>query len=144
VANSIDDQITRSLLSAEKRIARPPRPAWSKKLHKASSKVRLWKIAKSGHLNKIEISIQLTSAAAAADFEGPIPTRISDINQHLLDAQKNLRSIRANAAEERQAFLQVLKERTALRNTPKDTDAAQALLCIERQLHSKQQFQKIN
>jgi hypothetical protein len=112
LANAIDDQITRSLL------ARPPRPAWSEKLHQASRRVQLWKIAKSGNLNKLDISNQLQSAAAAADFNGVLPTtRLLEINQHLLQAQKALRAVRANAAEERLAFLQVLKERTALRKT---------------------------
>jgi endonuclease/exonuclease/phosphatase family metal-dependent hydrolase len=132
LANAIDDQITRSLLSAEKKIARPPRPPWSEKLHKASRQVRLWKMAKSGNLNELDIATQLASAAADADFHAVLPTRLSDINEHLLKAHKLLRTIRANADAERQAFLQVLKERTALRKQPKDTDAAQALLCIER------------
>jgi hypothetical protein len=143
LANAIDDQITRSLLSAEKKIARPPRPPWSEKLHKASQQVRLWKMAKSGNLNELDIATQLASAAADADFHDVLPTRLSDINEHLLKAHKLLRTIRANADAERQAFLQVLKERTALRKQPKDTDAAQALLCIERQIHSRQQFIKI-
>jgi hypothetical protein len=143
LANEIDDQITRSLLSAENKIARPPRPPWSEKLHQASQQVRLWKIAKSGHLNELDISNQLNSAAADANFHGTFPTCIADINNRLLKAQKILRTIRANAAEERQAFLQVLKERTALRKTPKDTDTTKALQCIERQLHSRQQFRKI-
>jgi hypothetical protein len=143
VANSIDAQLTMSLLSAEKKIARPPRPPWSEKLHQASLQVRLWKIAKSGHLNELDIDMQLANAASDARFFGPIPSGFIDIATRLKAAQKALNEVRANATKERQAFLQVLKERTALRKTPKDTDAKQALQCIERQLHSRQQFQKI-
>jgi endonuclease/exonuclease/phosphatase family metal-dependent hydrolase len=83
LANEIDDQITRSLLSAENKIARPPRPPWSEKLHQASQQVRLWKIAKSGHLNELDISNQLNSAAADANFHGTFPTCIADINNRL-------------------------------------------------------------
>jgi hypothetical protein len=143
LANSIDRQITKSLLSAEKKIARPPRPPWSEKLHKASLQVRLWKIAKSGNLNELDVATQLSDAANDAQFQGTLPTRFEDINNRLKTAQRNLREVRANAAEERQAFLQILKERTALRKTPKDTEAHQALKCIERQIHSRQQFHKI-
>jgi endonuclease/exonuclease/phosphatase family metal-dependent hydrolase len=143
LANSIDDQITKSLLSAEKKIARPPRPPWSEKLHKASLQVRLWKIAKSGNLNELDITTQLENAASDAKFYDPIPTGFDDINFRLKEAQRTLNEIRRNAADERQAFLQTLKERTALRKTPKDTEAHKALKCIERQIHSRQQFHKI-
>jgi endonuclease/exonuclease/phosphatase family metal-dependent hydrolase len=143
IANSLDNQITKSLLSAERKIARPQRPPWSAKLHNASLQVRLWKIAKSGHLNEMNVGTQLAAAAADANFHGPIPTRFEDIQNRLAAAQKNLRHVRAHAAAERQTFLHQLKERTALRKTPKDTEAHQALKCIERQLHSRQQFHKI-
>jgi hypothetical protein len=142
-ANAIDDQITRSLLSAEKKIARPPRPPWSDTLHKASQQVRLWKMAKSGNLNELDIAAQLAAAAADANFLGPIPHRLPEIHDHLQAAQKALKAVRSTAATVRQAFLQRLKERTALRKIPKDTEAAQALKCIERQLHSRQQYNKI-
>jgi hypothetical protein len=42
---------------------------WLEKLDQASQQVKLWKIAKSGILNKLDTASQLESAAAAANFQ---------------------------------------------------------------------------
>jgi hypothetical protein len=68
LANSIDAQINKSLLLGEKKIALPPYPPWSEKLHNTS-------LQPSPTLKNSDIDPQLVANAAAdAQFFGPIPT----------------------------------------------------------------------
>ena len=143
LANQIDTQLTCGILAAERKISRPPRPPWSEELHQASRQVRLWKIARSVRLNALDATDQLLSAADDARYNEPLPTNLKIIEQNLRLATTELRNIRCIAAEKRQQFLQTLKERIALRKTPQDMEAKQALQCIEKQLRSRKRFRTI-
>jgi hypothetical protein len=58
-ANSIDRQVTKALLYAQKKCSRPQSHPWSEALHLASLKLRYWKTARSSRRNHFDATPEL-------------------------------------------------------------------------------------
>jgi hypothetical protein len=59
LANSINDQITRALLSAEKRCKKPQGEPWSEELHLSSLHVKYWRLKCAATANSYNASTTL-------------------------------------------------------------------------------------
>ena len=110
-ANKIDTLIGQAFQCAEKHCAKPIRPPWSEKLHKASKKVRFWKTALTQFRTGVDHSGALTTLSYI--IWGPsqpmpfIPSHLRALKSITRAAVKNLRHVRRNAMKERKEFLQL-------------------------------------
>jgi hypothetical protein len=68
-ANSIDEQITRALLSAEHKCKKPIREPWSDELHLASLKVKYWRLTLATKANHYDCSCTLAATNTALPTE---------------------------------------------------------------------------
>jgi hypothetical protein len=135
VANSIDDQITKALLSAERKCKKPPREPWSEAVHFASLHVKYWRVKCAATAN----SYDATPTLATINPLLPLTQQIADNGcrtdqQELNSAKRNLVRTRRNATQLRKAFLQELRERIAMRKTSSTLSPAASLKCIDKQL----------
>eukprot|EP00980_Cylindrotheca_fusiformis_P031801 scaffold26994_cov313-Cylindrotheca_fusiformis.AAC.1 len=144
VADCLDRLITQALLSAERKVAKPPKPPWSEDLHLASATYRLWKTVLTSRLTKMDMTDAIEAARTKSQCFAPIPNSISEIRTLLRKALLHLRKIRLNASEHRQQFLEQLRLRIARRkHSNSKADDAAALKCLDAQLKSKKTFRKI-
>jgi hypothetical protein len=144
-ANHIDSLLRQAILCAERRCRRKPRPPWSEKLHLASLKVRYWRTALTQRLTGVSQEIVLSEIAPKLwkTDPPPIPFQLRALTNVGRAAQRSLRRIHQHALAEHHDFLQELKTRIALRVSPKDTEAAEALKTIDRQLVDRAMFSRI-
>eukprot|EP00980_Cylindrotheca_fusiformis_P026507 scaffold16318_cov93-Cylindrotheca_fusiformis.AAC.1 len=144
-ADCLDRLITQALLSAERKVAKPPKPPWSEALHLASATYRLWKTVLTSRLTKMDMSDAIDAARTKSRCFEPIPNSIPAIRTLLRKALRHLRQIRLTATEHRQQFLEQLRTRIARRkHSNNKADDAAALRCLEAQLKSKKTFGKSN
>jgi hypothetical protein len=144
IANSIDDQISRELLSAERKCKQPLREPCSEELHFASLQVKYWRLKLAVHHNNYDATASLEAVDALFPKDLKIVPNFTLTNQQSLNrAKSNLTAKRNKANEPRHSFLQELKEWIALLKTPADTDPAAALKCINKQLRQSTKFRHI-
>jgi hypothetical protein len=144
LADSIDDQITRALLSAERKCKTPQREPWSEAVHFASLHVKYWRLKGASLRNHYNASDTLTAILSLlpqthAITEDPTLTDKQQLNA----AHRFLTRTRKDATALRADFLQELQERIAMRKTPADMDREASLKCIEKQLRQTTKFSNI-
>jgi hypothetical protein len=127
----IDRDLLRACLHAERLTRCRDRPAWSPKLHQASMAVAYWKITLSGMRNNRDFADQLELLLQQLDWDEHPPNAPAkdDIVAKLRDAQKEIRTIRADATEHRSEFLQ---ERAAAEALAGNDEVAKVLRRIEK------------
>jgi hypothetical protein len=145
LANSIDLLIGQAFQCAEADCAKPRRPPWSIKLHKASKKVRFWKTALTQRRTGISQAAILHELGTTiwGDDIPKIPHHEKSLINVGRAAEKALSRIRKNAKAERTQFLHAHRERLALRVTPKDTQVEDAIKTIDKQLADNRMFGRI-
>jgi hypothetical protein len=74
LANSIDEQITRALLSAEQKCKHPQREPWSEHIHFASLHVKYWRLKCASIRNKYDASETLAALHTKSSTMVPAPT----------------------------------------------------------------------
>jgi hypothetical protein len=144
IANSIDDQITRGLLSAERKCQKPHREPWSEEVHFASLHVKYWRLKGASTRNKYDASETLAAILPLLPSTHAIKEDATRTDtQHLNAAYRFLTRIRREAKNLRTQFLQELRERIAKRKTPTDMATKASLQCIEKQLRQTTRFRHI-
>jgi hypothetical protein len=138
--NSIDAQMTKALLSAKHTCKRPQKEPWSYQVHFASLHVKYWRLKRAATKN----SYDATDTMHAINTVLPASHQVADTGvktdqQELTADKRNLATKRHDTKNLRQAFLQTLRERIALRKTPKNLSTIDALKCIEKQLRQNAQ-----
>jgi hypothetical protein len=144
IANSIDDQITRGLLSAEHKCKKPQREPWSETVHFASLHVKYWRLK--GAATRKNYDASETLAAILPLLPSTHAIKEDDTRtdrQHLNAAYRFLKRTRREAKTLRTKFLQELRERIANRKTPTDMVAKASLQCIEKQLCQTTRYRHI-
>jgi hypothetical protein len=140
LANSIDTQITKALLSAELKCkkpqrAHPQREPWSKEVRFASLHVKYCRLKCAATAN----SYDATPTMAAINLLLPSKHKIVDNGtqtdkQELNSAKRHLVFTRLDAKQLRRAFLQELRERIAMHKMSSTLSLAESLKCIDKQL----------
>jgi hypothetical protein len=135
VANSIDTQITKALLSAERNCKKPQQDPWSEAVHFASLHVKYWRVKCAATAN----SYDATPTMATVNPLLPLPNKIANNGsrtdkQELNSAKRHLVRTRRDAKQLRKAFIQELWERIAMRKTSSTLSPAESLKCIDKQL----------
>jgi hypothetical protein len=106
-ANSIDEQITRALLSAEQKCQRPTRKPWSDELHFASLKVKYWRLTRAAKANHYDCSFTLAATNAALPSEHRQTTHPElSATRSLNKAKRTLVQARLDAKDLRKTFLE--------------------------------------
>jgi hypothetical protein len=144
LANSIDTQVTRALLSAEKKCKKPQREPWSEDVHFASLHVKYWRLKCAATANSYDAT---TTLADVCKLLPPTREIIDDglktDKQYLNAAHRLLVRMRQDAEQFRKAFLQELRERLATRKTPAKLSPEESLKRINKQLQSTANFSHI-
>jgi hypothetical protein len=137
VANSIDTQITKALLSADCNCKKPRQDPWSEAVHFASLHIKYWRVKCAATANSYDATLTLATINPLL----PVTKKIADNGsrmdkQELNSAKRHLvRTRRRDAKQLRKAFLQELRERTiAMRKTSATLSPAESLKCIDKQL----------
>jgi hypothetical protein len=141
LTNSIDEQITRALLSAEQKCKRPQREPWSEQIHFASLHVKYWRLKGAAIYNKYDASETLEAILPLLPSTHQIIDDGSCTNKQQLNAAyRFLLRTRKDAESLRKNFLQELRECIAQRKTPSGMDLAASLQCINKQLRQMKKF----
>jgi hypothetical protein len=141
MASSIDEQVTRALLSAERKCKRPPGEPWSEALHFASLHVKYWRLKLSAQKNNYNATSTLATIPPLLLSTCQIVDDGALMTQQSLNAAKRHRIHQWTKAKVlRVEFLQELRERIALRKTSSTLDPAKALKCISKQLRQTVQY----
>jgi hypothetical protein len=145
LANKIDTLMGQAFQCAEKTCVKPKRLPWSLKLHKSSRKVRFWKTALKQQRTGVSQSAVLVDIGKIVWGTAipPVPSNERSLISVGCAVEKALKRIRKNAKNERTEFLRAHRERLALRVTPKDTEVADAIQMIDRQLANTCMFGRI-
>ena len=107
--NSIDNDVTKAMLIAERKTKRKQQPPWSPKLKAASLHVRLYKLflkefqTGNSYTNAIEFTQNLLRPTSIER-----PTTIQDCQRQLRRLQKQLKKLRRKAHKERKSYLDQL------------------------------------
>ena len=139
--NRLDDDITKAMLTTEKRTKRKQRPPWSPELKIASLKVRLFKLYlkefKTGdkHSNAIKYTKQLL-----LPIQTNQPTNIQECQTQLRRLQKQLKKIRRKAHETRVSFLNQLVQQYELTG---NKDKQRIIKRIQRAEATKRCYRKL-
>jgi hypothetical protein len=145
LANRIDTLLGHAFKCADKSCVKPRRAPWSLQLQKASRKLRFWKTALTQRCSGVSQSTVLVDIDAEV-WENTVPSIPSNERASISvgrAAENALKRIQKNAKHERAAFLRFHRERLALRVTPKDTETADAIKTIDRQLTDTRMFGRI-
>jgi hypothetical protein len=143
-ADSLDQQITRALLSAEQKCKTLTREPWSDELHFTSLTVKYWRVTLAAHANNYDCSDTLAATNAALPArhrQTPHPDRTP--MQSLNKAKRALAIARIDAKQLRKTFLEARRERIATRKTLSLLSPAAALKCIDKQLRQARRFGNI-
>jgi hypothetical protein len=139
IASSIDTQITKAMLSAERKCKKPLRQPWSEEVHFASLHVKYclhvkyWRLKGASARNQYDASDTLAAILPLLPSKHAItedPT-LTD-KQHLNAAYRLLTRPCKDAKSLHADFLQELRERITLRKTPADLDLTESLKCIDK------------
>jgi hypothetical protein len=145
-ANKLDTHVGHAFACGEAACRTPPRPPWSVKLHKASTKVRFWKTALTQRKTGIDQTDVLNDIASIVWNPDSIPT-IPSNTKALINvgraAEKALRRIRRNVLTAHKAEAQAHQEKVALRISPKDTDAEVAIRNLDRRHADNRMYRHI-
>jgi hypothetical protein len=99
-ANKLDRSITNSMLLAEIKCRRTPRPAWSIPLAAASGAVKFWKTLISGIQTNTDVQSILRSQGKALKWDHiPLDANLSSARSGLKIAEKHLRTCRKEAKD---------------------------------------------
>jgi hypothetical protein len=144
-ANSIDDQITKALLSAERKCKRPHKEPWSDQVHFASLHVKYWRLKRAATANVYDAQRTLTEINMLLPASQKVVDAGDTTDQQALNAaNRHLASQRRDAHKLRKVFLQALRERIAMRKTSTTLSPAAALKCIDKQLRQTARYGHIN
>jgi hypothetical protein len=105
-AESIDDDMTKGMLAAEKTCRQRSQDPWSIAIQQAYLLVDIYKHALSMVRIGLESHYKLQRLLSRYSIPLDIPDSVSDIQKALRSAQKSLRTLRSQAAEERRKMLQ--------------------------------------
>jgi hypothetical protein len=140
-ANSIDDQITKALLSAERKCKRPHKEPWSDQVHFASLHVKYWRLKRAATANVYDAQSTLTAINMLLPASQKVVDAGDTTDQQALNAaNRHLASQRRDAHKLRKVFLQALRERIAMRKSSTTLSPAEALKCIDKQLRQTAQY----
>jgi hypothetical protein len=128
LANSIDEQITRALLSVERKCKTPQREPWSEQIPFVSIHVKYWRLKGAAIRNNYDVQETLDAILPLLPLTQPIINDGSGTDQQQLNtAYRHLTRTRKYVDILRKDFLQELRERIALRKTLKDLNLAASL-----------------
>jgi hypothetical protein len=148
VANSIDTQITKAFLSAERNCKKPQQDPWSEAVHFASLHVKYWRVKCAATANSYDATLTLATINPLL----PVTKKIADNGsrmdkQELNSAKRHLVRTRRDAKQLQKAFLQELlqelRERIAMRKTSATLSPAESLKCIDKQLRQTAHYRHI-
>ena len=94
VVNSIDKDITKAMLKAERKVSKPNRPPWSPALKQASLLVKYYKLLRRQLLLNIDLSTAIQHTKRQLEFSPIQPRNHQDHQTLLRKAQKSLKKIR--------------------------------------------------
>ena len=104
VADSIDRDITRSMLAAEKTCKSNIRAPWSKALHLVMNKLYILKRALSSTLNGIDMSVAIALQQTKLDTPITIPDSLEGIKEALRQARRSRREVIKQGKQHRQQY----------------------------------------
>ena len=141
LGNKIDGQMTKGILKALKACSKAPHYPWSEILHKASLRVKFWKIALTTKLTKLPPALEIIRATLT-DMPPSLPARTTK-KKKLKEALIQLRKIRQDSHHHRKTFLHNLKQTIATRQKTNQYDPKKALEQVEKMERTKQSYQQI-
>jgi hypothetical protein len=145
-ANTLDDMPGHAFDTAEKNCAVRPSEPWSSKLHIASRKVRYWKMMLTQRFTgttQDRVLAELAKEVWPGETPPPAPSNNYVIRKVSRAAEKSLTRVRRDSKQERETFLQELREKLAMRVAPTGTNTAVAVNSIDRQLNDTKIFSRI-
>ena len=109
--NSIDRDITKAMLRAEKKVRKSERPPWSPALKQASLQVKYYKLLRQQRLQKMDLSAAIQHTRQQLETTPEYPQTSQEYQTLLWKAQKALKKIRRNAQSNRDQHLDILLKR---------------------------------
>ena len=94
--NSIDRDITKAMLRAEKKVRKSERPPWSPALKQASLQVKYYKLLRQQRLQKMDLSTAIQHTRQQLETTPEHPQTSQEYQTLLRKAQKALKKIRQN------------------------------------------------
>ena len=106
VAEALDRDITRAMLSAEAACKSAIRYPWSKALHLAMNKLYVLKRVHSQYKTKFDMTASINAMQMTLPTPVPIPTTLKEINHDLNAARREVRQITRDGYKRRKEYAQ--------------------------------------
>ena len=114
LVNELDQDITKAMLRAERKVRKSERPPWSPALKQASLLVKYYKLIRHQQLHKTNMSATIQHVKQQLDTVPTDPRHPQEHQTLLRKAQKALRKIRRDAQQHRDQHLEILLKRYGL------------------------------